>query len=179
MSVANPRTSGVRRHWLAAIGLGTFTVVAAAESGVPGLVVGGVVALTWVRLPGPYAFAVGQFGLLAIAPELPGPGDGLADAHLLIAAAELGLLALLVAPPRDAAQSPTATTVLGTVGAATLGGLLGWAAVDLFGSIWLAAVACGGAGALVALGAREYELWGLDEPARTTPINNQETREDT
>jgi len=178
MWFAKPQMSSIRRRWVAVAGLGTVTVIAVAQSGVPGLVVGGIVALTWLRLPGPYAFAVGQFGLLAIAPELPGPGEGVADAHLLVAVAELGLLALLLAPPRDTARSPTAPAVLGTAGAATLGGLLGWAAVDRFGSIWLTAVACGGAGALVALGAREYELWNLDEPARNTPINNQETRED-
>lgn len=114
-------------------------------------VAAGALALATWALAGPvYAFAFGQILFAALAPD---------PSNLEFAVAQAGLFGLLAVPAgRDA---PVRTVGAFAVASAGLVGV-GAGVRDATGELWPAALAVGGAVALVAYGLHRYELVVLD-----------------
>ena len=166
MALPRPPTGQAPRRWLAVAGLLTFTLASIGLLGVPGVLVGALLAASWTRLPPEYTFTLGQFALVVLVPDpLPFSG-GLEISQTLLGIGAVGLVAVLVAPPRDRTPLPTAVVTAITAGVVALGVLAGWTSALWVDSIWVALVGLGSGGALIGVGIREYEHWALETPTQ-------------
>jgi hypothetical protein len=166
------RTDWIRApyRWLGGGGLLVVTLVAISLVGLPGLLVGGLLAVSWTRLPPEYTFALGQFALVLGMPTAAGLSGGFDGSPTLLAIGELGLVALLVAPPvhrildreRKQARARTDSAMAVPVVAIGLSSLAAWVSVAWLESIWVAVVGGAALAISIAIGLYEYEYWVLD-----------------
>jgi hypothetical protein len=141
-----------------------MTLVAVSRIGLPGLLVGGILAVSAISLPPEYTFALGQFALVMLVPELPSLAGGIEVSHTLLGVGEAGLVAMLVAPPADGSRPPAAVATTLAAGATAIGILMGWMSVHWLDSIRVSLLVYGVLAALIGLGIREYEYWVPDPP---------------
>lgn len=149
---ATPRR-GPAPTWPGALGAlvvaGTVTWLA----GPAGLVVAGLVAVAWWRLPAPYAVAAGHVAAL---PVLPTP---LAPAA--VAALEAGFLGVLGGAAVRGHDRPATLAVLG-LGAVVLGAVA-WGGWHAWSPRWLAGAAVAAAVAAASYGLHRYSVVSLAE----------------
>lgn len=151
-------------QWLAIAGLLAITVTLTLLWGVPGLLLGGVLVMCWRRLPPEYSFAIGQFALVAAAPEIRTIAGLNADLGLL-ALGEVGLIALLVTPLEDGPHALHAGGL--TASLVTIGVLVGWLSQHArwVGPTWQASAWLLGGGLVLAYSLHRYERWQLGNPS--------------
>lgn len=149
-------------RWLALAGLLIVTASATVRLGVLGLLVGGLLVASWVRLPPEYPFTLGQFAILMAFADPSTLGSPVDVGQPLFLASELGVLAVLVTPHQDVGRPPRPRIIAVIAVLTALAGLGGWWSVHWLDSIPLALAAASGVAVLLALGSREYEYWVLE-----------------
>lgn len=157
MLFARPTTTADHRRWLGGVGLLGVTLIIVLLVGWPGLLLGGVLAVSWRRLPPEYTFALGQFALVMGLPTAQPLSSATAMRSLLLGLGEAGLLVLLLAPPADTDRPLTRSgiTVLATVLAT--GTFVGWWSVHWLDSLWIPVAGGIVVATLVIVGLKHYE----------------------
>ena len=151
-------------QWLAIAGLLAITVALSLSAGIPGLLLSGVLVVSWRRLLPEYSFAIGQFALVTAALEIH-PLAGLNMNLGLLALGEIGLIALLVTPEEDGPHALRAVGLTASlVAIGVLGGWLSqhgrWVETTWQASAWLL-----GGGLVLAYSLHRYERWQLGNPS--------------
>lgn len=167
-------TSTALRHptahpWLSISSLVLVTLAGIGLAGLPGLLGGGILAVSWRRLAPEATFTLGQFVLVAAAPDALGVMSGLDSQLWLLGLGEVGLFGLLLAPPRDTTQAPT-PRALGVLASVTaVGGVVGWLSVTAWQvSLWLVVLGLAGVGGGIVYLLYAYERWVLTPPPDQT-----------
>jgi hypothetical protein len=137
---------------LATAGVVLATVALGVAVGPPGVALALAVGLAQYFFSSPVAFAVGQVVLVALFPE-----NG---AMLPLTLCEVGLITVLISPAAE--HDAPLRTVLATLLAGAVLGLVAWAGLASTEGLWAGAVALGGGVAIGAYGLHRYELVRLN-----------------
>lgn len=139
--------------WLGAIGTVVTVSAFTVSSGIFGFVLGTTIALSWYALPPMYAFTIGQFALVAIAPR----------STVVLGLLEGGLVVILVEPALHYNRALRTLVLAG--GVISFVASIVWVALEWLQPQWKTVVVLTIAFTVVTYGLHRYERLTVGELA--------------
>lgn len=157
MQFESPRTVTGRRLWLGSAGIVSVMVAVVLMVGWPGLLVGGLLVVTWVRLPPEFTYGLGQFALILGLPTTHSGATPGGVTIFVLGIGQAGLVGLLLAPPTES-NHRLSRTVNGVLASAVSAGIIGglWT-ITWLDSIWVVVMTSAVVGTLLVIGLQHYE----------------------
>lgn len=167
MRISPFNTVAGQRRWIGLSSISLITLITIVMTGLPGLFVGVILAISWYWLTAEQTFTFGQFILLAVVSDLTALSRSSNLTFGLLILAEVGLLIMLLTPP-DTTQALSREASLMIVGGITLTVIASWIVIQSLRPLWLTVAGLIGVGGFVIYAINQYEQYHLSHPTKTS-----------